>query len=76
MNKKLEIDSPKSPSPKSPPKPSSKSASKSPSPKSPSPTYLSPRTQEYNSKYKCYAPKITTRKIINNSNFQKFRLEN
>ena len=74
MNKKLEIDSPKSPpkpSPKSPPKPSSK-----PSPKSPSPTYLSPRTQEYNSKYKCYAPKITTRKIINNSNFQKFRLEN
>ena len=69
MNKKLEIDSPKS-SPKSPPKPSSKS------PKSPSPTYLSPRTQEYNSKYKCYAPKITTRKIINNSNFQKFRLEN
>jgi len=73
MNKKLEIDSPKSspkPSPKSPPKPSCKS------PKSPSPTYLSPRTQEYNSKYKCYAPKITTRKIINNSNFQKFRLEN
>ncbi len=70
MNKKLEIDSqlspkspPKSPSPKSPPK-------------SPSPTYLSPRTQEYNSKYKCYAPKISTRKIINNSNFQKFRLEN
>ena len=69
MNKKLEIDSqlsPKSPSPKSPPK----------SPSSPSPTYLSPRTQEYNSKYKCYAPKISTRKIINNSNFQKFRLEN
>jgi hypothetical protein len=71
MNKKLEIDSqlsskssPKSPSPKSS------------SPKSPSPTYLSPRTQEYNSKYKCYAPKISTRKIINNSNFQKFRLEN
>lgn len=65
MNKKLEIDSqlsPKSPSPKSP--------------SSPSPTYLSPRTQEYNSKYKCYAPKISTRKIINNSNFQKFRLEN
>jgi hypothetical protein len=61
MNNKLEIDSPKS-SPKSP--------------SSPSPTYLSPRTQEYNSKYKCYAPKITTRKIINNSNFQKFRLEN
>lgn len=49
---------------------------KSPSPKSPSPTYLSPRTQEYNCKYKCYAPKISTRKIINNSNFQKFRLEN
>ena len=70
MNKKLEIDSPKSP-----PKPSSKSPPK-PSSKSPSPTYLSPRTQEYNSKYKCYAPKITTRKIINNSNFQKFRLEN
>lgn len=71
MNNKVEIDSQSSPksSPKSP-------SPKSSSPKSPSPTYLSPRTQEYNSKYKCYAPKITTRKIINNSNFQKFRLEN
>tara|TARA_Y100000389_G_scaffold185178_1_gene204328 strand:- start:1268 stop:1489 length:222 start_codon:yes stop_codon:yes gene_type:complete len=68
MNSEIKVKSPKSLSPKSP-------SQKCQSPKSPSPTYLSPRTQEYNSKYECYAPKITTRKNINNPNFQKFILD-
>jgi len=49
-----EIISPKSPSPKSP------------SPKSPSPKYLSPKTQDYNCRNNCYAPRIKKKKIFGN----------
>jgi len=67
MNYKIKIDYSKN---------SSSNSNKNSPPNSPSPKYLSPRTQEYNSKYKCYAPMIKNRKIKNNSNFEKFILDN